>query len=337
MRCLASALVALALVLAPGLARAAHRKVALVNANDALERQARIALSPWDLDVERLEWTALSAGMPSAAREARRVAEAHKVDAVVWISDAPRAADSPASEHALWIYDVAEDQIVSRPLAQGVPQDAASAASVALTVKTLMRSSTVAPEGERVGAAADRAIGPLGLLRAEAEGGARALAIKQGAANLELRFGVDLVWFPRFLDQYAALGIGVNAGPGAAVTSPAMSGRLIDIAFAPFLRFRFPLASRVALEPSVGGSAHLTTLDGAIHEPTTPVRQLRWDPSLDASLLLTVSLGRGVDVGLRAAGSYLVRYQRYTINQVPVLELSQVQIAGTLVLAARLN
>jgi hypothetical protein len=146
MRRLASALVAMALVLLSGLARAAHRKVALVNANDVLERQVRIALSPWDLDVERLEWAAFSAGMPSAAREARRVAEARKVDAVVWISDAPRTADSPASEHALWIYDAAEDQIVSRPLPQGVPQDAASAASVALTLKTLMRSSTVAPD-----------------------------------------------------------------------------------------------------------------------------------------------------------------------------------------------
>jgi hypothetical protein len=336
MRRLASALVALALASAPSVARAAHRKVALVNANDALERQVRIALSPWDLDVERVDWTGLSAGMPSAAREAHRVAESRKVDAVVWISDAPRAADSPASEHALWIYDAAEDQIVSRPLPQGVPQDAASAASVALTVKTLMRSSTVAPEAERIGAAADRAIGPLGVFRAEADGGIRALALKN-AETLELRFGVNLLWWPRFLDQYAALGVGVNAGPGAAISTDAFTGRFLDIAFAPHLRFHVPLGSRVAIEPAVGMSLHLTTLDGAAQERSTPVRETRWDPSGDASLLFSVSLGRGVDVGLRGSGSYLGRYQRYLVRQTPVLELSPFQLGAALVLAARLN
>jgi hypothetical protein len=332
----ASALAALALVLGAGAARAEHRRVALVNANDALERQMKIALSPWDLDVERVDWTGLSAGMPSAAREARRVAETRKVDAVVWISDAPRGPDSPASENALWIYDAAEDQIVTRPLPQGVPQDAPSAASVALTVKTLMRSSTIAPPAERIGAAADRTIGPLGVFRAEAEGGGRGLALKT-PTRAELRFGVNLVWLPGFLGQYAGLALGVSAGPGAATSTDAFTGHFLDFAVTPSLRFRVPIGSRFAIEPGIGGGVHLTTLDGAAQGRNTPVQETHWDPSLDGSILFAFSLGRGVDVGLRGYGSYLGRYQRYTVRDTSVVELSPVYVGGSLVLGARLN
>jgi hypothetical protein len=325
---LARALAVLALALVSSTARADHRRVALVNANDALERQVRIALSAWELDVRRVEWQSMSAAMPNAAHEARQIADAVSVDAVVWIS-------ATSTGYALWIYDAGDDQVVTRPLAQGEPATTEDAASVALTVKTLMRSSTVAPPNERIGAVPEAKGGPLGLFRAEADAGGRALA--SDAAGAELRFGLGAVWWPRLLGQRAGLAFAANAGPRAAIKKDLFTGRFLDIVFSPSLRAHFALGGRFALEPGLGVSVHLMMLDGAAQARVDPVREVRVDPSLDGSFLVSYALGRSVDVGLRAMGAYLVRYQVYKVLGMQVLELSPGQIGAAFVLGARLN
>ena len=333
LRRIASALVALAIASSAAPAKAERLKVALVNGNEVLERQVRIALSTWDLDVRRVDWTSLSSGMPGAAIEARQVAEAQKVDAVVWISETGK-------EHALWVYDAAAGHIVTRPLSIPPPTDAPAAASVALTLKTLMRSTTAAPPAERLGGE-ERTVGPAGVFRAEADLGGRVLATR--ASELELRVAISALWFPRFLNERAALAIAFSAGPGLAVSNDAFAGRFLDLSLGPALRFRLPLGTRFALEPQIGPTIHLTSLNGATlpgidHVAgNVPVRSTHTDPSLDGSLLFSLALSRAVDVGVRGGASYLFRYQNYTVAGQSILELTPIQVSAALVLGARLN
>jgi hypothetical protein len=319
-------LVALAVVLAAGAARADKRRVALVNGNDTLERQVRIALATWDLEVRRVQWAAIMGAMPEAATEARKIADANDVDAVVWVADAEQ-------RYSLWVFDVDAGHAVTRPLASGVPTDTADAASLALTVKTLLRSTNAAPPAERIGAGAERPIGALGVLRAEADGGVRFLTTQGGGT--EPRFSLTALWLPKFLGQYAGLALGVAAGPGVAVKSSDFTCRFLDFGLTPAVRVRFPIG-HFAIEPSVGPTIHFTRLDGAASQRGTDARTTRVDPSLDGSLLVSYSLTRGVDLGVRAGASYLLKYQRYLVAGDPVLELSPVQVSASFVIGARL-
>jgi hypothetical protein len=315
-----------ALFLLTGIARADKRRAALVNANDVLARQVAIALATWDLEVRQVPWASLGGEMPEAAAEARKVADAFDVEAVIWISNV-------RSRPALWIYDVEAGHAVTRPLpSAGVPSDVADAASLALTVKTLMRTTNAAPPSERIGAGAERPVGPLGVLRAEADAGGRLFATKSGSPDA--RFAITALWFPKFLDQYAGLALGVAAGPGVGVETPDFTGRLFDVAFAPALRFAFPIG-RFALEPSIGPVIHLTRIDGASPQSATHAGASRVDPSLDGSLLFSYALTRGVSVGLRGGLSYLLQYQRYLIQGQPVLEVSPLHVSASAVIGAR--
>ena len=323
---IASALLALAIALAAREASAERRTVALVNGNDVVERQVRIALSTWELDVRHVDWTSLSSGMPGAAIEARQVAEAQKVELVVWISETGQT-------HALWVFDAKAGHIVTRPLSMAPPTDAANAASLALTLKTLMRSTSAAPVEERIGSADDPGIPAAGIFRIEASGGARMLASAGGA---DLRIGVDALWFPRFLGDYAGLGFGFAAGPGVGVAKDAFAGRFLDLTVGPILRGRVPLGTRFAIGPEVGPSLHLTSLDGATSDGA-PVRSSQSNVSLDGALFLSFALSRAVEVGVRGQAAYLFLYQNYAVHSESVLKLAPVQLTGALVLGARLN
>jgi hypothetical protein len=329
LRRVASALLALAIASSTKEAHAERRTVALVNGNDVVERQVRIALSTWDLDVRHVDWTSLSSGMPGAANEARQVAQAQKVDLVVWISETGQS-------HALWVFDANAGHIVTRPLSMAPPTDAANAASLALTLKTLMRSTTAAPADERIG---EKPAGTpsIGVFRAEAYGGVRKLV--STGAGVDLRVGVSGLWFPQFLGEYLGLALGFSAGPGVGVSNKDFAGRYLDLGVGPALRGRIPLGERFTIEPEAGPSLHLTSLDGATTAPTgnVPVKSTQRDAALDGSILFSFALSRDVGIGLRGGVSYLLRFQNYTVNGSTVLELAPLQLDASLVLGARLN
>jgi hypothetical protein len=285
-------------------------------------------LSAWDLGVRRVDWTSLSSGMPGAAREARQVADAFKVDAVVWISETGR-------DHALWIFDAATGQTVARPLSVSTPVETADAAAVALTVKTLLRATLAAPPAERLGAGTEPPIGAAGIIRLEAEGGSRFFS--SDAAVPEARFGLSALWFPRPLGYRLGADVGVSIGPGVAVQSGDFSGHFLDLSVSPALRGRVPLGAGFALEPGAGMTLHVTHLDGAAALRGVNVSTSRLDSSADASLLCTYAVAGGVTLGLRVSGSYLLRYQRYLVDGAPILTLAPIQASGGLVLGARLN
>ncbi len=125
-------------------AQGSEPRIALVNPGAELERAVRVALEPWNVRVivsdQSREPTA-----PRANQLARELALSHGASAAAWIS-------KHGQGYALWVYDVASNRAVSRRLTTSPPFDAPAAAAVALSLKTLLRHSASAPEGERYGA-----------------------------------------------------------------------------------------------------------------------------------------------------------------------------------------
>lgn len=319
---------ALALLFVASSARAERRRVALVNGNALLDRSVTIALSPWDLDVLHVDWTSPGAGMPAAAVQAKAIAAVQHADAVAWISD-------DGGGRTLWVYDADTQQTVSRAIDGGAPNDDAAAAATALSIKTLLRASTVAPVHERIGAREEQRMKGAGLFRLEADGGARILSSDQG--RLDLRIGLALAWWPRPFARIVGFALRAEAGTGVGIATSDFTGRLSDVVGSPAIRARLALGRRFAIEPSLGGSVHVTTLDGAAPLRGVPAHVQRVDPSIDGSLMLGFEIAGGVELGLRAGGAYLVRYQRYLLDGQSILSLSPLQLGAGLVLGAPLN
>src|SRR5262249_45412913 len=152
-------------------------------------------------------------------------------------------------------------------LGGGEPQDAATAAGLALTVKTLLRSSLVAPPAERIGAAAAAPARGPGALRIEAAGGGQ-LATGVGD-GFDLRLDAAFAWWPgRF-----GIAARVRTGPGTSVDTSAFAGHFGDTSFGAAVRARIDLSSRLVLEPALGASLHQTSLDGALAMWGPPVHE----------------------------------------------------------------
>ncbi len=126
-------------------AQTTERRIALVDRGEELADAVRIALEPWSVTFVIVTDQSPGPTAPMANQLARELALHHGAGAAVWISQHERG-------YALWIYDVASNHAVSRRLTTPPPFDAPAAAAVALSVKTLLRHSASAPEGERYGA-----------------------------------------------------------------------------------------------------------------------------------------------------------------------------------------
>ncbi len=231
----ASGLVLLALsALARDASAAEEGRVLVIGGGPSFRDAVAVALNPWKLQVLPADLPAPRGVMPRAAHEARALGQRFNVVGVVWVSAEER-------EYALFIYDAKTEQIVSRALDRGPPFDGPTAASHALSVKSLLRASTVAPPEERIGAPPQEATHGAGasqepsgsagretppprdsidraasasppfeapFLRAELTGGARIVA---DSPDARLAAGVSL-----WPDARRRFGIGLEAhvGPG---------------------------------------------------------------------------------------------------------------------------
>ncbi len=270
--------------------------------------------------------------MPRAADEARALGQRFNAVGVVWVSSEDR-------EFALFIYDAKTDQIVSRALDRGPPFDAPTAASHALSVKSLLRASTVAPPEERIGAPAPAPPHDTGLertepshddvehaassaqpfeaplLRAELAGGARVVA---DSPDARLAAGVSL-----WPDARRRFGIGVEAqvGPGLSIAQDRFTGRFSEVGVATNARFRLPLSRRLDLVPRAGLGLHATQIQGVVVKTSEAADESRLDGSLDLGATLDLAVARSMRVGLDLNASYMLRFQRYLVQNASVLEL----------------
>jgi hypothetical protein len=299
-------------------------RVAFVDPDPELERAVRVALSAWGTRVVEVRLAGPGSTMPGSAERARALAARHGALAVVWIS---RSADG----HALWMYDVSEDRVVARRLTTPPPFDDATAASVALAVKTLLRQSEVPPPAER-------AVVPPSMrtLSVEVRAGVRPMATVPGST--EARFGAGVAAWPRFGLDPVVLGIGtvVVSGPGVAVRDSTFVGRWTESALlaGPTLRVRTLVDFDLSFEPAFGvGIAHVS---GKVRMPEQTVSltrvnalgSLRAGAGYRPSESFRIGLGFGVARPLRT--------QAYLVRGRPVLDAKALYFDTTLAIEAGL-
>lgn len=318
----------------------AGERVVLVAPPAGLDEAVRAALAGWPIEVVIEPEGAPGSTMPGSAARARALAEGHGAAAVVWLG-------RDDGGLALWVYDRESGRAVTRPLPAAPPYDEPTAAAVALTVKTLLRHSTAAPAPARYGAseaaaatggelasapatAPDAApIRQRALVRLDTLAGARLRRTE--AADLELRLGVGAELTPGWPLGLAAYLL-LRSGAGTPVDHESYVGRYTDLQISAGARARLPLSRRVALAPRLGGSAHITEIDGAIRASGARGRADRVNPSIDAGLALDVDVGRSVRLSAEVEGSVALRRQEYRVAGAPVLTLPRLE--GELRLAA---
>ena len=306
----------LSLLLA-GDAWAARGRIALLVEDPLIEHAAVVALEPWHLEVISVQDVPPEARVPAAALAAQRIADRHHASAVVWIT-------GTGSDVALWVYDVETQQLISRQIELKPPIDPGAAAAIALSAKTLLRASAVAPLEEQVGATRR----PRERLRLEAYVGGQSQF--GNPKSLELRFGAAVAYFFRRLNYHLGLAIDVFAGPGVQIERANFSGHYTDVTPAIAVRGQFHLARRWEIEPSVGASLHITTLDGGLPPFGIRAHIDRIDPGLDVELGLNVSLGQSVRLGIVLAVRSLLQYQRYLVNGNTELDIFPIELGFAL-------
>lgn len=299
--------------------------VALVSPDPALVDAARTALVPWRIRVVTVQEPNPGADMPIAAERARDIASAHRVGAVVWLSESDGA-------HALWMYDIDDDRTVARRLTSPPPFDAAGAAAVALSIKTLLRHSAVAPPMERYAAKTiRRAARTPTRLHFESTVGVR---LRSGGGAPESRLGLGASWWPT---QRFAAGVLLRSGPGMAVDEPTFVGRFSDVVLGLSGRMRFGIAPHLALAPEAVLALHITDLDGAVLAVDERAHIRRINPAAELGVTAEWDVLDELSVGFRVGGAYLVRKQRYLVLGEPVYELPSTEWSAALVLRTRLH
>ncbi len=315
-----------------------EQRVLLVAPPPRLEPAVRTALSPWPIrivvtadaatatdtsapvDRVRAGGAAPGATMPGSAERARALAAEHRAGAVVWLSD------DGEGGRALWIYDSASDRTTARRLTRPPPFDDPSAAAVALTIKTLLRHSSVVPALERFGAEAARAetAGRAARLRADSMAGLRIR--RTGAGDVEPRLGAGIRAAPGRLADFGAIAASLEVGPGVSVDDADFTGQFSDLQVSAAFLVRLPLGRRLHVWPRLGGSLHVTEIDGAIAGRPGRVRAGRVNPAVDAGASLELALRPWLSASIAAAASYGLRRQIYLVGGESVLTVPRVEV-----------
>ena len=305
---------ALAAVACFGLARAAvaagHR-VAAVDPDPQVARALDVALSPWDVTLVEVHLESPGATMPIALDRARAIARGVDAEVVVWVSSADDG-------YAVWIYDSASDHASARKLEQSPPFDGPTAAGVALSVKTLLRGTVVAPPTERFGAGPGERPWHIGL-------SAGVSSRTNASVPLEPRFGLQASGWARY---WGAV-LEVETGAGTHPASPALLGTLTDSAVRIALAARWPLSTAVAIEPSLGGAVHWEHFDVVSDASTASIDRL--DGAFEPRLAVDFGLiGGRVHLAPWVGASVLTRWQRFRVQDALVFELAPVALQAAL-------
>jgi hypothetical protein len=301
-------LAAFALLATARTSAADSRRVAAVDPDQQLARALEVALSPWGATVLQMHIEGPGATMPIAVDRARAIARDARADVLVWVS----ASDGG---HALWIYDVASDHASAREIDAAPPFEPATAAAVALAVKTLLRGTVVAPLPERFGAAVRVPSWLLG-----ASGG---VGWRFGTPALtEARLGLHASIWPAALGHRWGAYLEAEGGSGAQAQSNAFSGTLGDAALRLGIGLRVPLADWATFEPSLGGGLHLLTLDGAVLADGSHVSVHRLDGGFEPRLAVSFTLLGGRLLLTPWFGmTVLGRWQRFLVHDTPVVDV----------------
>jgi hypothetical protein len=306
---LAAALLALATLLNVSIAGAGPRRVVVIRPDDELLRAIVIALAPWGLEIVRSDAPTPRSSQPEAVRTALRLAQQLNAEAVVWVT-------SVDGGSLLWVFDVPGKDITTRLLEEASPFDSAAAAAVALSVKTVLRESPVAPPepGSEPAPAELRAHGMSAL---ELGAGARWLA------KDAFDFRLELVWL--LASRNLGVSVELSWGPaGVRIDDRAYSGRYKELAVGGSARVRLIRTEAIASSVSAGVSAHFATLAGTLPLESRESKVERVNASIHLLTKLDVSLSRSTYVGASLGAAYSPTYQRYLVAGRPVFSPSAV-------------
>jgi len=299
-------------------ARAQDRSLALIDADGELAHAISLALSPWGVTARLTHEPSPGIDLPMAAHRAAELCQRLAVGVVVWVSVTEQGS-------LLWIYDVETNEVITRELPERPPFSSPAAASVALSLKALLRTTTVAPPVERVGAppvvvplpATDRALGSRHKLTLEASGNVRFFA--PGSRLVYGRIG-GLWWFrPGHTRLGAGLFFGSSAG--VAIETADFSGSYRELSLSAALTGQL-VENRFLRSSLFGGfTAHFSELFGVSNAVGQAAESKRIVPSVDAGGDFAFLLGGGLHLGLGVKASYLPRPQRYLVQGEAVLSL----------------
>jgi hypothetical protein len=310
-RALGAAL-SVSLVLAAEGAQGASPRVAVVDGTAPLVHALDVALAPWGVEVTEHAVVGPGATMPMAADRARALAHDARTDVVVWLSVA-------GGTYALWVYDADSDHASTRRLPSGPPFDETTAAGIALSVKTILRSTTVAPPPERFGATAATRGGAAWRVDLDVGGAART-----GEPGIvEPRAGVAASFWPGREEHLFGVVLGLEGGTGIRVEDPRFTATVLDASLRLAIAARWRIVPAFALEGSVGGAAHALFIDGFVAGDGTTASLRRVDPAFEPRLGFDFLAFEGrLHVGPWIGLSYLTRSQSITIHGAQVFDLA---------------
>lgn len=286
-------------------ATAAHGRIAVLQSDAELLRAISLAFLPWGLETIRSDAPVPKASQPEAVQMAGRLGRDLDVDALVWVTSMERGS-------LLWVFDVRTGDVTTRLLAETPPFDSAAAAAVALSVKTVLRASVVAPLTERYG------------FQPSAPSVRRVSAVQLGLGghwldeqDLESRIELaGLLWLraaPRF-----GLSLQLSAGPGLRIEHPAYGGRYRDFALGGRARYRLIDVQGFSAAASLGGAAHLVTLEGTEAATSRESSAQRLNTSFDFGISFDFGVTSRLYLGAAIDGAYLLRHRRYLVRDEPV-------------------
>lgn len=314
------AVVVMALVAKARDGQGAQHRVAVIDAEAPVVHALDVALSPWDVAIDEHAIAPPGATMPMAVERARELAHETDADAVVWLS-------TSAGGHALWVYDADSDRADARPLPSGPPFDETTAAGIALSVKTVLRSTVIAPPRERFGAVSEPNRDPtfrfdLGFGTA-ARGG--------NPAMFEPRGGVGLSIWPSGLRRHLGVIMGFEGGSGVHVSSDRFTATVLDLSGRIALATSWRFGRLLAIEPSLGAGAHTILIDGFVIADGVTRSVERVDVAVEPRLALDLAVFAGrVHVAPWFGLAYMTRSQEILVHGVSVYDPSPLVVEAAL-------
>jgi hypothetical protein len=285
-----------------------QRKIVVLQADQELFRAIVLALSPWEVEATQSEAALPPASQPEAVQIASQLARELAVEAVVWVSSAERGS-------LLWVYDARAGDITTRVMAETPPFDSAAAAAVALSVKTVLRSSVVAPPSERFGAPPAKALPAPPPPPAE-----RVFALELGAGGTWVAEGQSMLRFElasvAWILAARRLGVALEAstGPSLPIDDASFRGRYREIVAGAKARFRVIDDADVSVAVALGGALHFTMLEGARVESSLERSVSRLNASLDFETSLSHRSSRATYLGASLGAAYSPTYRRYLVE-----------------------
>lgn len=276
-------------------------RVVLATRDPMLETALRASLAPWHIELIVTDDDAPGASMPASADRGAALATTHHAAAITWISR------DESGAFALWIFDTHSGRVIARPLPTGPPFDEPTAASVALSIKTLLRHSAAAPAAERI-------VDPALPSEARLEIGAGLWVGSTSPSDIEPRFLLGVSGWPRAFDSILGFSLAVRAGTGLGFTTPTLAARLETFDAHVGVRVRGTLAP--ILDVVVGLELGVTVgwLDATVRSDAVHAAPIAADPSsflwLEVGLRPISALRLGVRAGVfltPRTRSYLVR------------------------------